>query len=215
MWSQWVKPTWTSLLLGFRLSVQLLEGLFRPRLQTWVVWERVAAVGGGLFLWLWALTSRSCREFLSDIYKQLVSPQVFHVMSHTFLRLSWQLMHLVFISFHLNLLNNVWESNVPAPIWTWTRWLSASCWDKAGHFKKDHICIASRPHWVSSCQKRLYKAVCFPSADRPDDHSERQDAVKNYRAEVWTEQPSGEPVRFFHVPVSLKWWLTSCRLEKH
>lgn len=47
-----------------------------------------------------------------------------------------------------------------------------------------HICIASQPDWVSSCLKRLYKASCFPSADRPDDHSECQDAVKNYRADV-------------------------------
>ena len=46
------------------------------------------------------------------------------------------------------------------------------------------------PLGCSCCQRRLQKASCFPSADRPDDHSECQDAVKNYGADAWTEQNS-------------------------
>lgn len=82
-----------------------------------------------------------------------------------------------------------------------------------GKKKKTLFCLSWTPsHLV---KKRPHKENCFPSADSPDDQSQRQDTVKNYKTDVWTEQQSREPVRSFHVPVSLKWWLTSCGLEKH
>lgn len=89
------------------------------------------------------------------------------------------------------------------------------------------VIVGELPAWVqvktlcclsaglSACQKWLHKTSCFPSDDGPDDQSECQDAVRNYRTNVGTEQQSREPVRFLHVTVSLEWWLTSCGLEKH